>query len=339
MGEVMGRPGNPSSPHGPGRHARELLERSRRTLAACLGVPADRIVFTAGGTEANNLALLGLPGPRLISTIEHASVLEADPTALHAPVGPDGVIDLAALEGLLARYRPRMVALMLANNETGVVQPVREAARLAHASGALLHCDAVQAFGKLPTALPDLGADILSVSAHKLGGPPGVGALVLGPDVEPSALLKGGGQESRRRAGTPNLPGIAGFATALGLATDWDAIAGLREQLERGAMARCPDALVLGVTAPRLPTVACLAAPASAGEVQLMALDLAGIAVGIGAACSSGRIGPSHVLAAMAVPAEVARCAIRVSLGWSSTPADVAAFLAAWPPGRRRAPA
>lgn len=330
MAEVMGRPGNPSSPHAPGRHARDLLERSRRALAAHLGVAADRVVFTAGGTEANNLALLGLPGPRLVSTIEHPSVLEADPTALHAPVDAEGVIDLVTLEALLAEHRPRMVALMLANNETGVVQPVREAARLAHAAGALLHCDAVQAFGKLPAALPDLGVDTLSVSAHKLGGPPGVGALALGPQIEPSALLRGGGQESRRRAGTPNLPGIVGFATALELGRSWDAIERLRHELEHDALARCPGALVLGVGTPRVPTITCLARPGRAGEVQLMALDLAGIAVGIGAACSSGRIGPSHVLSAMGVPSELARCAIRVSLGWNSSPADVAAFLAAW---------
>jgi cysteine desulfurase len=331
MAEVMCRPGNPSSPHAQGRHARELLERSRRALAAKLGVAADRVVFTAGGTEANNLALLGLPGPRLVCSIEHASVLEPDPAAVKVPVDVDGVIDLAALEALLAEYRPRLVALLLASNETGVIQPVGEAARLAHAAGALLHCDAVQAFGKIPAVPSDLGADTLAVSAHKLGGPPGVGALVLGPGIEPSALLRGGGQESRRRAGTPNLPGIVGFATALELATEWEAIARLHRELEHGAITRQPGAMVLAANAQRLPTITCLAAPGRGGEVQLMALDLAGIAVGIGAACSSGRIGPSHVLSAMGVPHDLARCAIRVSLGWNSTPADVAAFLAAWP--------
>ena len=330
MAEVMGRPGNPSSPHAQGRHARELLERSRRALAARLEVAADRVIFTAGGTEANNLALLGLPGPRLVSSVEHASVLEADPTARHAPVDAEGVISLSALAALLAEHRPRLVALMLANNETGAVQPVRAAAALAHAAGALLHCDAVQAFGKIPTVLSDLGADTVSVSAHKLGGPPGVGALVLGPQIEPAALLRGGGQESRRRAGTPNLPGIVGFATALEHDTGWDAIERLRQELERQALARCPGALVLAAGAPRLPTITCLAPPGRAGEAQLMALDLAGVAVGIGAACSSGRIGPSHVLSAMGVPSQVAGRAIRVSLGWNSSPADVAAFLAAW---------
>jgi cysteine desulfurase len=330
MAEVMARPGNPSSPHGPGRHARELLERARRRLAERVGVGPDRVVFTGGGTEANNLALQGLPGPRLIGATEHASVREVDADAVTVPVDGDGVTDLAQLEAMLAEHRPRLVAIMLANNETGVVQPVREAARLAHAAGALLHCDAVQAFGKLPFTLSELGADTISVSAHKLGGPPGVGALVLSTDVEPEPLLRGGGQESRRRAGTPNLPGVVGFATALDLPTDWDAIAALRRQLEAGVAASVPELVVMGGNVARLPTISCLASPGRAGEVQLIALDLAGVAVGIGAACSSGRIGPSHVLAAMGVPPELARCAIRVSLGWSSRADDVATFLDAW---------
>ena len=258
---------------------------------------------------------------------------EVDADAVTVPVDGDGVTDLAQLEAMLAEHRPRLVAIMLANNETGVVQPVREAARLAHAAGALLHCDAVQAFGKLPFTLSELGADTISVSAHKLGGPPGVGALVLSTDIEPEPLLRGGGQESRRRAGTPNLPGVVGFATALDLPADWDAIAALRRQLEAGSLPAFPTR-GHGWQRARLPTISCLAAPGRAGEVQLMALDLAGVAVGIGAACSSGRIGPSHVLAAMGAPPELARCAIRVSLGWSSRADDVATFLDAWVHGR-----
>ena len=330
MAEVMARPGNPSSPHRAGRLAHELLERSRRAVAMRLGTDPDRIVFTAGGTEANNLAMTGLPGPRLVGATEHASVLEVDRDAVSVPVDRDGLIDLASLERLLAEHRPTLVALMLGNNETGVIQPVREAARLAHAAGCLLHCDAVQAFGKLPFTLGELGADTLSLSAHKLGGPPGVGALVLGPQVEPAALLRGGGQEGRRRAGTPNLPGIVGLATAVEVAGDWSEIARLQETLEQGILALRPDAIVLGGGAGRLPTITCLATPGCGGEVMLMALDLAGIAVGIGAACSSGRIGPSHVLAAMGLPRATAGNAIRISLGWNSSAADVAAFLAAW---------
>jgi cysteine desulfurase len=241
-----------------------------------------------------------------------------------------GLIDLAALADLLDRERPALVSVMLANNETGVLQPVREVARLAHAAGALVHCDAAQAFGKVPCGLAALDADLVSLSAHKLGGPAGVGALVLAPALEPAAVQRGGGQEGRRRAGTPNLSGIAGFAAAAKLETDWAAIAAERSRLERMARARRPDVVVAGGDTPRLPNITCLITPGLTGDLQMMALDLAGVAVGVGAACSSGRIGPSHVLAAMDLPAEHAGAAIRVSLGWSSLPSDVDRFVAAW---------
>ena len=330
MAEAMAVVGNPASPHGLGRHARELLEGARRTVAEHTGGAPEQVVFTAGATEANNLALLGLRGPLLVGAAEHASVLEPVPDAPRAPVDRDGLIDLAALTRLLNERRPRLISVMLANNETGVIQPVAEVARLAHAADALVHCDAAQALGSDDWTLASLGVDLVSLSAHKLGGPPGVGALVLRPELAPAALIRGGGQEGRRRAGTPNLPGILGFAAALAHSSDGSAIAALRARLEQGARAICPDLVILGAAAPRLPGIACLAAPGLRGEAQLMALDLAGIAVGIGAACSSGRIGPSHVLAAMGVAPELAACTIRVSLGWSSTAADVAAFLAGW---------
>ena len=219
---------------------------------------------------------------------------------------------------------------MLANNETGVIQPVAEAARLVHAAGSLLHCDAVQAFGKLPFTLAALDADLVSVSAHKLGGPPGVGALVLREGIDPQPLQRGGGQEWRRRAGTENLPGIVGFGAALELATDWTAVRCLRDHLEAEVLAIRADVAIVGAVADRLPNVTCLLTPGLAAETQLMALDLAGVAVSSGAACSSGKVGPSHVLNAMGLAPESARCAIRLSLGWSSTPADVARFLQAW---------
>jgi cysteine desulfurase len=194
----------------------------------------------------------------------------------------------------------------------------------------MLHCDAAQALGKLPFTLEVLGADLVSLSAHKLGGPPGVGALVLRPGLEPSPVQRGGGQEAGRRAGTPNTPGIAGFAAALRSTIDWARITALREHLERSARELHPEVRVAGAGADRLPNISCLITPGVPGEVQLMALDLAGVAVGLGSACSSGRIGPSHVLAAMHTPPELARAAIRVSLGWSSRASDVAAFLEAW---------
>ncbi len=330
MAEALTVAGNPSSPHGPGRHAREFMERARRVIATGVAVAPDRVVFTSGGTEANALALRGVSGPVLVGATEHASVLENAPEATRIPVDGQGVIDLAALRELLDRQRPRLVSVMFANNETGVVQPVREAARLAHAAGALLHCDAAQAFGKLPCDLAALQADLVTLSAHKLGGPPGIGALALAPGLEPTAVLRGGGQEGRRRAGTPNLPGIVGFAVAVGLDTDWTAIAIQRDRLERLARAHRPELAIAGAAVERLPNIACLITPGLAGDLQMMALDLAGMAVGVGAACSSGRIGPSHVLAAMGLPRALAGSAIRVSLGWSSLPGDVDRFVAAW---------
>ena len=330
MAEMLLAPGNPASPHGPGRHARELLERSRRAIAERMDVTHDRVVFTSGGTEANGLALLGFPGPRLVGATEHASVLEAAPDARRIPVDGHGIIQLEALARLLAEERPALVSVMLANNETGVVQPIAEVARLVHAAAGLLHCDAAQAFGKLPCTLAELGADLVSLSAHKLGGPPGVGALVLRPGLEPASTQRGGGQEGRRRAGTPNLPGIVGFAAAAERATDWARLADLRDGLERIARKCRPDAIVAGGAVPRLPNISCLITPGLSGELQVMALDLAGVAVGVGAACSSGRIGPSHVLAAMGVPTALAGSAVRVSLGWSTQPADTARFLDRW---------
>ncbi|HEX6010389.1 MAG TPA: cysteine desulfurase family protein [Geminicoccaceae bacterium] len=330
MAEAMAEAGNASSVHGPGRLARSRLEAARRAVAERVAVAADRVVFTSGGTEANHLALLGLIGPRLVSAIEHASVLEAVPEATRVPVDAAGRLDLAALAGLLRGHRPAVVSVMLANNETGVIQPVAEAARLAHAHGSLLHCDAVQAFTKLPFTLAGLGADLLTVSAHKIGGPPGIGALVLRDGLEVVPLQRGGGQELRRRAGTENLPGIVGFSRALGLATDWERVRRLRDRTEAAARALHPAAIVVGGGADRLPNVVCLLTPGLSAEVQLMALDLAGVAVSSGAACSSGKVGPSHVLAAMGFTPELARCTIRVSLGWSSTAADVKRFADAW---------
>jgi cysteine desulfurase len=330
MAEAMVDLGNPSSLHAWGRRARRVVERVRRRLADRLVVAPDRVIFTSGGTEANHLALHGIGGDCLVSAIEHASVREAVPTLASIPVDRDGRVELGALRDLLVRHRPRLVSVMLANNETGVLQPVTEAAHLAHAHGSLLHCDAVQAFGKLPFDLARLDADLLSVSAHKLGGPPGIGALIVREGCDPQPLQRGGGQERQRRAGTENLPGIAGFGAALDLPADWAVVRRLRELLEAQARAIRPEAVVVGDAADRLPNVTCLVTPGLAAETQLMALDLAGVAVSSGAACSSGKVGPSHVLAAMGLAPDLARCAIRISFGWSSTERDVARFLRAW---------
>ncbi|MDX6748448.1 cysteine desulfurase family protein [Geminicoccaceae bacterium 1502E] len=325
--------GNPSSVHGPGRRARARLEAARRALAAALDASPDSLVFTSGGTEANQLALAqARGGPVLVSAIEHPSLLDAAPEALRAPVTADGVLDLEAFERLLAQHRPALVSVMLANNETGVLQPVREAAGLARRHGALVHCDAVQALGKMPVSLAGLDADLLSVSAHKIGGPAGVGALVLRDGLEIAARQRGGGQERKRRAGTENLAGIVGFGRAAELLgrQDWQRVRRLRDRLEGGVLGHCPEIRIHGAAAPRLASTSCLATPGLAADTQLMALDLAGVAVSAGSACSSGRIGPSPVLLAMGVEAALAACSIRVSLGWGNGEEDVDRFLGAW---------
>jgi cysteine desulfurase len=291
-------------------------------------------VFTSGGTEANNQALQSVSGPKLVSAIEHDSVLAAAPEAVRIPVDGHGVIDLEKLARQLETVRPALVSVMLANNETGVLQPIRRVVDLARRHGALVHCDAVQAAGKISVDAKALGADFITLSAHKLGGPQGVGALVLGPGVEPKALLGGGAQERRWRPGTENLPGIVGFGRACELAiadVDWPARVGaLRDRLEARIREIAPEARVLGAGARRLANTSCLTMPGVTSQIQLIELDLAGIAVSAGSACSSGKVGPSHVLAAMGLGLEEAQTAIRISLGWASTDADVDRLVAAW---------
>jgi cysteine desulfurase len=339
---ALARCGNPSSVHRWGRAARHSVERAREAVAALVGAAPDWVVFVSGGTEANHLALLGSGRQRvLVSAVEHNSVLEAVPGAERIAVDGDGIVDLARLEHQLAADpRPAIVSVMLANNETGIIQPVAEIAGVARAHGALFHCDAVQAAGKIALGAADIGADLISLSAHKLGGPMGIGALVVTGNAEPSALIRGGGQERGRRAGSENLPGIAGFAAAAEAAVagigDYQRVGRLRDGLERAAIAAVPDALVIGAGALRLPNTTALALPGISAETQVIALDLDGVMVSAGAACSSGKVGPSHVLAAMGVPSEIAAGTIRVSLGWTTTEGDIAHFLEAWTRLHRR---
>jgi len=336
VSDALALGGNPSSVHAFGRAARARLEDARETVAALAGARPDQLIFTSGGTEANNLALAWAHGVRvLISAGEHASVLEAVPRSERIPLTADGQVDLAVLDELLNRSRrPALLSLMLANNETGVIQPVAEAVRLARRVGVPVHCDAVQAAGKMALDISALGVQLLSLSAHKIGGPAGVGALIVTDDVDPEPLLRGGGQERRRRAGTENLPGIAGFAAAAreaaGALSEFAELARLRDRIEAEIAARAPDATIFGTAAPRLANTTCLAMPGVRSETQVMALDLAGVAVSAGAACSSGKVAPSHVLEAMGAEPALADGAIRVSLGWASVPKDVEQFLAAW---------
>lgn len=330
---AAGRLANPSSQHGPGRAARRLLTAARETLAEAFSVPAESLIFTSGGTEALGLAMQGADATaRLIGATEHAAVRAAAPDALVVPASSNGLIDLAALEGMLVEGA--LVSIQHANNETGVVQDVAAIAALVHAHEGRLLVDCVQSAGKLP--LPR-AADFLAVSAHKLGGPMGVGALIVRCKDGFRPVQRGGGQEGGWRGGTENLLGIVGFAAAVAaLDTAYPAhCAALQHHLETAVIA-C-GARVNGADAPRLPTISNIHLPDIPASTQLMALDMAGVAVSQGAACSSGTLKPSETLMAMGLE-KAARESLRVSLGWASSRDDIDRFLAGWTPlARRRA--
>jgi cysteine desulfurase len=330
--------GNPSSVHAAGRAARRLVETARVQSAELVGVHARDVVFTAGGTESNMLVLSpSLGDTLLVSAIEHPSVRSGGRFAAfdEIPVTAAGVVDLAALERQLAgRSRP-LVSLMLANNETGAIQPVAEAAALAHAAGGLLHVDAVQGPGRIACDFAALGADLMTLSSHKIGGPQGIGALVRREGLAIDPQIKGGGQERGMRAGTENVAGIAGFgAAAAETRSGWTKeaahMAALRDRLEAGIKAIAPKAVFFGAEAARLPNTTLFSVPGMKAETAVIAFDLEGVAVSSGAACSSGKVAPSHVLAAMGVPPELARGAIRVSLGYSTSDGEVGTILKAW---------
>ena len=339
--------GNPSSVHAEGRHARRLVEEARSAVAGAVGAGPRNVVFTSGGTEANAVALApglraasGQPVQRLVvSAIEHASVLAGGRFAREAistvGVTSSGVVDLDHLRGVLATSPPALVSVMAANNETGALQPVFEVAEIVHAAGGLLHVDAIQALGKIPFDINAVGADMVTLSAHKIGGPKGVGALVLAEGLaglEP--LLRGGGQELGRRAGTENVAGIAGFGTAVKVATaarisDAARLESLRNRLENG-LRQAPDTLVFSADVPRLPNTTLFTVPGLKAETAVIGFDLAGIAVSSGSACSSGKVQPSHVLEAMGFGPKLAQGAVRFSLGWSTQEADLDLCLEAW---------
>jgi cysteine desulfurase len=323
--------GNPSSVHAAGRGARRRLEEARESIAERFGGRPSDLVFTSGGTEADVLAVHALGAGRrlIVGATEHDAVRSATRGAAVLAVDGAGVADLEALRRLLAEGGPALVCLMLANNETGTMQPMTEAGRLCRQAGALLHVDAVQAAGRVAVDFATLGADSMAISSHKLGGPQGAGALLVAPTLSAglAPLIAGGGQERGRRGGTPPLPAIAGFAAAARAAGGAAALAVLRDAAEQGAVAA--GAVVLGAGVPRLPNTTCLALPGVRAETQVIALDLAGVQVSAGAACSSGKVARSHVLDAMGAGA-LAGEAIRVSLPWCAGQADVAAFLLAY---------
>jgi cysteine desulfurase len=341
--------GNPSSVHGEGRWARRFIEQAREHVAILVGAESRNVVFTSGGTEANMLALTPAleDGARryvklLISAVEHSSVLAggrfaaADVETL--PVDRNGVITLPALKRRLGECpRPVLVSVMLANNETGVVQPIADVASAVHRAGGNLHVDAVQAPGRIPCNINDLGADLLTLSGHKIGGPKGTGALIRrNASVPfPVPLIKGGGQERRFRAGTENVPGIVGFgAAAAATSREFEAehaqLLALRARLEIGLKACTPEIVIFGAEVARLPNTTLFTLPGVKAETAVIAFDLEGVAVSSGAACSSGKVGPSHVLAAMGVSSELARGTVRVSFGRDTCESDVDRLIEAW---------
>ncbi|HEY2707520.1 MAG TPA: cysteine desulfurase family protein [Caulobacteraceae bacterium] len=331
--------GNPSSVHAAGRVARSIVEAARESVGRLVGAKAGSVVFTSGGTEANALAIESarLAGFEriIVGATEHDAVLEnARASGVETeiwPVDATGVADLDWLRGRLASGPRALVCLMLANNETGVIQPVAGAAEIVLVADGWLHVDAVQGAGKIEVDFADLGADSLALSAHKLGGPQGVGALVAGPRATLSRRLHGGGQERGCRAGTENVPGIAGFGAAAAAALD-DPGAIAHQAEGRDALAasvKRAGAVVLGQAVPRLPQTLCFAAPGFGSEVQVMGMDLAGVMISAGAACSSGKVKPSRVIEAMGRP-DLAPFAIRVSGGWATTASDWARCADAW---------
>jgi cysteine desulfurase len=341
MVEALDAIGNPSSVHAEGREARGIVEAARESVAVLVGAEPRHVVFTGSGTEANMLALSPQTGGRwqrlLVSAIEHPSVRSGGrfPDVEEVAVTAAGVIDLADLVRRLAEGPPALVSIMLANNETGVVQPVKEAARLVHEAGGLLHVDAVQGSGRIPCDINALEADLLTLSGHKIGGPKGAGALVKRRPLDLHPLVTGGGQERGERAGTENVAAIAGIGAAAGaaeanLAAESAQMRGLRDRLEAGLRAATPGLIIFGAEAERLPNTTLVALDGLKAETAIIRLDLEGVAVSSGAACSSGKVQPSHVLKAMGVAPALARSAVRISLGPTSTEDDIERFLTAW---------
>lgn len=350
--------GNASSVHAEGRQARGLIEQARAEVAASVGAPPENVIFTSGATEAAAFALTThiLAGSKDVEVVrvyvgatEHPCVLAGGrfrhDTITTLPVTSSGMLDLQGLRRALeARDMSEgapYLALMLANNETGVIHPVAEAAALMKEHGGYVFCDAAQALGRIPVDIESLGVDFLALSGHKIGGPQGVGALILADEsVRPEPLLTGGGQERRRRSGTENVPAIAGFGVAARLSAhhleDAGRLAEIRDRLEKEVFAVSPEARVFGSEAERLPNTTLFAVPGLASEVAVIAFDLEGIAVSAGSACSSGKVHASHVLEAMGAGSAMAKSGIRVSLGPDAEMADVEGFIAAWRAIHRR---
>jgi len=330
--EIMQNVGNGSSVHAYGRNARKHIETARGQVADLCAVSPDQVTFTSGATESINTVLCGYTDKRvLVSSIEHPAVLQSAPHAVHIPVTSDGIIDLNALEKELKASPTALICLMLVNSETGVIQPVEQAAKLAHEHDALLMVDAVQGAGRIDISLPKLGADYMAISAHKMAGPQGVGALITKSGLETPRLMRGGGQEKNCRAGTHNTAGIAGMGLAAEIAktqmVHYVEITKLRDDMEAQIRQITNKVTIYGDNAPRVGNTSNIGLAGMPAQTQMMALDLDGIAVSSGSACSSGSFKPSHVLTAMGASEADAKSALRISMGWNTTKADIDAFL------------
>lgn len=335
MLELLAFPGNASAIHKQGREARRRLEDARATIATALNAgPRDVIVFTSGATEANNMLFRGFETEQVfISAIEHPSIMQSAPSPRIIPVLPSGIIDLAALEGMLqGNTQQTLISVMTVNNETGVIQPIKDVVALARKYGALVHTDAVQAIGRMPFDIQDLGIDFVTLSGHKIGAPQGVGCLIIANCNAVSPLLKGGNQEKNLRAGTENLAGIAAFAKAIELADENGTAqhAAWRDKMEKVLSETVPSLRIFGKDAPRVTNTSMFSLPGASSEMQLIALDLAGICVSNGSACSSGTVKPSHVLTAMGASDAEAKASLRVSFGWNTTEKEVDFFIEQW---------
>ncbi len=342
MAAVMTEPGNASSVHGFGRRARKYIEDARGQIARAFDVGPQQVIFNSGATEGNNTILRGFSGQRiLVSATEHASVIDAGVAAEYIPVTRDGVADLEALRNMLAHGpKPALVSVMLVNNETGVIQPIADISKLVKNAGALLHTDAAQAVGRIAFTREQLGADFITLCAHKFGGPQGAGAIIMAPKAPLPKLLQGGGQERRQRAGTENVAAIAGFGLATELALQdlpaFEALAAKRERIEKALLESSNSIRIHGANAARVANTISCSIPGTTSETLMLALDLEGIAVSSGAACSSGSIKPSHVLTAMGANDDELKSSLRISLGWNSSDEDVEDFIAAWNNVRQR---
>lgn len=322
MLEVMGQTLNPSSIHGAGRAARKLVEDARAKILK--SVNAEALVFCGSGTEANNLALCQKP-THIISEIEHDSIYKATNTTYRIKVGGDGVLDLGSVEELVSRETAGLVSVMLANNETGIIQPIREIAALAKKYGHLVHTDAVQAWGKIPLDFKELGVDLMTISCHKVGGPVGVAALVHRKDLELVPFMRGGGQEKNKRPGTENVAAIVGWSALVGFRIQ---DSGIRDYLEAQLTTHNSRLTIIGKNSPRIPNTSCIIMPNMDAATQLIHFDTNGICVSSGSACSSGKVEVSRTLLAMGT--SNAKNAIRVSTGWNTTKDEIDRFVAEW---------